>query len=110
MSIFRLAAIDLWRRRAMPVVMVVAVATATSLAIALPLMQAAAAEEGLRSALQSLGRGANLEIVHMLRLHPIEREQCRRVVRRHVIGAREQVAARGLTAGRSIRSEQVQSR
>jgi hypothetical protein len=62
MSIFRLAAIDLWRRRAMPAVMVVAIATASSLAIALPLMQAAAAEQGLRSALQSLGTGGNLEI------------------------------------------------
>src|ERR1041384_649974 len=62
MSIFGLAVVDLWRRRAMPAVMAVAIATATSLAIALPLMQAAAAEQGLRSALQSLGQGANLEI------------------------------------------------
>ena len=62
MSLFRLAAIDLWRRRAMPAVMVVALATATTLAVALPLMQAAAAEQGLRSALRSLGPGGNLEI------------------------------------------------
>src|SRR4051812_26032769 len=62
MSLFRLAAIDLWRRRAMPAVMVVALGTATSLAVALPLMQAAAAEQGLRSALRSLGPGGNLEI------------------------------------------------
>jgi len=62
MSILRLAAIDVARRRAMPAVMLVALATAAALAMALPLMQSAAAEEGLRSALASLGTGANLEL------------------------------------------------
>ena len=46
----------------MPAVMLVALTTTAALAMALPLMQAAAAEEGLRSALASLGTGANLEI------------------------------------------------
>ena len=46
----------------MPAVMLMALATAATLAMALPLMQAAAAEEGLRSALAALGTGANLEI------------------------------------------------
>ena len=46
----------------MPAVMLVALTTTAALAMALPLMQSAAAEQGLRAALGSLGTGANLEI------------------------------------------------
>ncbi|HEV8558142.1 MAG TPA: hypothetical protein VGR06_17350, partial [Actinophytocola sp.] len=62
LGLIQLAVVDLTRRRAMPAVLLVALVTAIALAVALPLMQSVAAEQGLRSALQSLGSGANLEI------------------------------------------------
>ena len=62
LGLIQLAVVDLTRRRAMPGVLLVALVTAIALAVALPLMQSVAAEQGLRSALQSLGSGANLEI------------------------------------------------
>jgi hypothetical protein len=62
MTLARLALIDLSRKKAMAAVQLVGLVTAMALAVALPLMQAVAAEEGLHTALQSLGAGTNLEI------------------------------------------------
>src|SRR5258708_12678738 len=57
-----LAVLDLSRKRSMAGVQVAGLATAVALAVSLPLMQSVAAERGLRSALSSLGAGANLQI------------------------------------------------
>src|SRR5438093_7373826 len=62
MSLARLAALDLLRKRAVATVQLIGLVTAVALAVALPLMQSVAAEEGLHSALRSLGPGTNLEI------------------------------------------------
>ena len=62
MSLARLAVLDLWRKRAVAAVQLVGLVTALALSVALPLMQSVAAEEGLHSALRSLGPGTNLEI------------------------------------------------
>ena len=62
MTLARLALVDLGRKKTMAAVQLVGLVTAMALAVALPLMQAVAAEEGLRATLQSLGAGANLEI------------------------------------------------
>src|SRR2546429_9578026 len=62
MTLARLAAVDLSRKRALAGVQLVGLVTAMALAVALPLMQAVSAEEGLHTALQSLGAGTNLEI------------------------------------------------
>ena len=62
MTLARLAAVDLSRKRALAGVQLVGLVTAMALAAALPLMQAVSAEEGLHTALQSLGAGTNLEI------------------------------------------------
>jgi len=62
LTLGRLAVVDLNRKRGMAGVQIVGLATAIALAVALPLMQSVAAEEGLHSALASLGAGANLEI------------------------------------------------
>jgi predicted lysophospholipase L1 biosynthesis ABC-type transport system permease subunit len=57
-----LAVLDLSRKRSMAGVQIAGLATAVALAVALPLMQSVAAEQGLHSALSSLGAGANLQI------------------------------------------------
>src|SRR5205823_14845299 len=62
MTLARLAAVDLSRKRALAGVQLVGLVTAMALAAALPLMQAVSAEEGLHTALQSPGAGTNLEI------------------------------------------------
>ncbi len=62
MTLARLALIDLARKKAVAGVQLVGLVTAMALAVALPLMQAVAAEQGLHTAIQSLGQGANLEI------------------------------------------------
>ncbi len=57
-----LAVLDLSRKRSMAAVQLAGLATTVALAVSLPLMQSVAAERGLRSALSSLGAGANLQI------------------------------------------------
>jgi hypothetical protein len=57
-----LAVLDLSRKRSMAAVQLVGLAAAVALAVSLALMQSVAAERGLRSALSSLGAGANLQI------------------------------------------------
>lgn len=62
MSLAQLAVIDLTHKRAVAAVQLLGLVTALALAVSLPLMQAVAAEEGLRSQLRSLGAGTDLEI------------------------------------------------
>src|SRR6266581_1590496 len=104
MTLARLAVIDLTRKRAMAAVQLVGLVTAMALAVALPLMQAVAADDGLHTALASLGAGANLEIALDHVGSPKQLDDFQAGASRHV---KSELGAVVIPGARFVRSNQL---